>query len=324
MGANTKIEWPDHTFNPWIGCTKVSPGCKNCYAERDMDHRFGRVQWGPQGQRVRTSEANWRKPLAWNSQQWGQCSRCGWRGHIVGMHKGQLPFCGNCGSVDVVPARARVFCASVADVFEDNDQLLNWRHDLFYLIRQTPNLDHLLLTKRAGIARQFFRLHPDWLFPNVWLGVSVENQATADERIPHLLEVPAAVRFLSCEPLLGPIDLSPYLRCRYDHNNDGDCHIHRKGCPHIDGVIVGGESGPKARPTHPDWVRSLRDQCVAAGVPFFFKQWGEWYPAFDATASKSFVWDDGERVFRVGRKAAGRLLDGREWNEFPQVEKRSQ
>lgn len=341
MGANSKIEWTDHTFNPWIGCTKVSPGCKNCYAERDMDHRFGRVQWGLQGQRVRTSEAYWRKPLAWNQQPWERCLECGWRGAA----RERFFYCPQCSGDQVVPARARVFCASLADVFEDNDQLLNWRHDLFSLIRQTPNLDWLLLTKRAGIARLFFRLRSDLLFPNVWLGVSVENQATADERIPALLKVPAAVRFLSCEPLIGAVEL-PEQWSWFNSEawaNNAPPHISLgnglEPDHSIDWVIAGGESGPKARPTHPKWVRDLRDQCIAAGVPFHFKQWGEWAevrPGYDGVEGISRpewgFFEDGEFVkgtgtpspskrsamVRVGRKAAGRLLDGREWDEFPQ------
>jgi protein gp37 len=177
--------------------------------------------------------------------------------------------------------------------------------------------------------------HPEaWPLPNVWLGVSVENQRAADERIPLLLQTPAAVRFLSCEPLLGPVDLTPYLEPYVRTKHDGS----RRGTvwadPGIDWVIVGGESGPGARPMHPDWVRGIRDQCVGAGVAFFFKQWGEWVPfehrgngfcvaqaaISDLHWKQESVWlDDAERIgaIRVGKKAAGRLLDGRTWDEFP-------
>ena len=242
---NSKIEWTHHTFNPWLGCTKVSDGCKNCYAEALMDKRMGRVKWGPQGTRQRTSEAYWKKPLAWNKK------------------------------LDGTGRRERVFCASLADVFEDNPQVWDWRFDLFELIDATPNLDWLLLTKRPKELTRFlpgawlnmFRIAmPD----NVWIGTSVENQEQADKRIPKLLDVPAKVRFLSCEPLLGPVDLSGYLN-PYFAADDPRHYPHRNG---IDWVIVGGESGPDARPMHPDWARSLRDQCQGAGVAFFMKQMG--------------------------------------------------
>ena len=221
MAENSKIEWCDHTFNPWIGCTKVSDGCKNCYAERLMDTFYKRVSWGPQGKRIRTSEFYWRRPLKWNEQ----------------LHK------------DV--RRLRVFCGSVCDVFEykgDQPELDDWRGDLFNLINLTPNLNWLLLTKRPEDASF---LIGDW--HNIWLGTSVEDQVSSDERLPHLLRHPAAVHFLSCEPLLGPVDLSPYIFS-------------------IDWVIVGGESGPSARPMDLDWAMSIRDQCQAAAVPFFMKQ----------------------------------------------------
>ncbi|MEQ8822619.1 MAG: phage Gp37/Gp68 family protein [Sumerlaeia bacterium] len=302
---NTGIEWTDHTFNPWMGCEKVSAGCANCYAERDMDHRYGRVKWGPSGERVRTSASYWRKPIAWNK-----------RAAAEGV-------------------RERVFCASLADVFEDRRELDYWRADLFDLIRRTPHLDWMLLTKRPECVRSLIdtgvsgpqeEMEVDWQYDanppaNVWLGTSVEDQAAADTRVPALLKAPAALRFLSCEPLLGPVDLRPWL--------DG-----------IDWVIVGGESGPAARPMHPGWARSLRDQCVAAGVPFLLKQWGEWSPATHAT---HYLSDAGELVLaegmdgpapteaqlrsiadpdslgirRVGKKRAGRLLDFKAWDQFP-------
>lgn len=337
MGKNSRISWTDHTFNPWMGCTKVSPGCKNCYAERDMDHRFGRVKWGPQGVRIRTSAANWRKPLAWNRQ------------------------------AEKEDRRFRVFCASLADVFEDKPdqpEMNSWRADLFRLIQATPNLDWLLLTKRPEKAWEWFAMlyqdeqamervfdsdfdFMDWVeafnqqmpIPNIWLGTSIENQATADERIPALLSVPAAVRFLSVEPLLGPVDL---WGARYANPTGGLTGAVTHWSGGVDWVIVGGESGPNARPMHPDWVRGLRDQCQNAGVPFFFKQWGEYAPreweverdlsirkdgydgwwygqdGVNCRKVKPQEWRDGRVAFaKVGKKAAGRLLDGREWNEFP-------
>ena len=307
---NSKIEWTDHTWNPWMGCTKVSPGCKFCYAETLMDTRYGKVEWGPQGKRVRTSDANWRKPLAWNR------------------------------AAEFAGQRARVFCASLADVFEVKpDQALEmerWRGELWDLIDATPWLDWLLLTKRpetvAGLVPYVKNGHP-WP-DNVWLGTSVENQKYADERIPELLKVPAAVRFLSCEPLLGPVDLSQWLVAEHyavevpapkgiGYPPTVKVARIRKA---INWVIVGGESGRDARPMHPDWARSLRDQCLEAGVPFFFKQWGEWsenYPLGTPLQRRGCVWtapwDDGVQMWRVGKKLAARLLDGREWNEFPQA-----
>lgn len=248
----TKIEWATHTFNPWIGCAKCGPGCENCYACTLMATRYGRVTWGATGTRKKTSPANWRNPLRWHED----------------------------AAFGIEPVR--VFSASLADVFEDYHgdgatpdrpaSLDPWRHELFDLIEQTWRLDWLLLTKRPAIAQRFLRRR---LPGNVWIGTSIENQKTADRRIPILADIPAAVRFLSCEPLLGPIDLRPHLS-------------------RIDWVIVGGESGAGARPMDPDWVRNICLQCAAAGVPFFFKQWGGRYP-----------------------KEHGRLLDTLTWDEFP-------
>ena len=256
MGENSAIEWTHHTFNPWEGCQRVGPGCDNCYAEA-RDVRFtGGYHWGPGAPRRRTSAANWRNPLRWNRE------------------------------AAASGTRPRVFCASLADVF-DNAVDPAWRHDLWALIAATPNLDWMLLTKRPGnIAKM---LPPDWGngYPNVWIGCTVVNQEEADRDIPKLLSVPARVRFLSMEPLLGPVDLTlDGLSCApCPHCADGstDPETGLVDCPRCDGtgkgdevaldlVIVGGESGPHARPMHPDWARSLRDQCVAAGVAFFMKQ----------------------------------------------------
>lgn len=277
MAEQTSIEWCDHTFNPWTGCTKVSPGCRNCYAET-LRARFGHDdEWGPNGVRTRTSESYWRQPLKWDR------------------------------AAAEAGVRRRVFCASLADVFEDRPELDEWRSDLWELIQATPNLDWLLLTKRpehipllaSGLLRCTLCSEPPThpfnlrctcgearitqLLPsNVWVGTSVESQNVA-KRVDFLRAVPAHVRFLSCEPLLGPIDFGP------------------EGLAGIGWVIVGGESGPNARPMHPEWVRSIRDQCVAAGVPFLFKQWGEY----------------DENGVKVGKKKAGRIVDGRVWDEYP-------
>ncbi len=236
---NSKIEWTDHTFNPWLGCTKVSEGCKHCYAESLMDHRYGKVKWGPLGTRQRTGTANWRKPLQWNKQAKAE------------------------------GRRYRVFCASLADVFENNPQLLDWRQELFALIEQTPSLDWLLLTKRPeNITAMFptkWRAHK-WGKPpeNIWFGTSVENQEQADKRIHHLLEVDAKIRFLSCEPLLSPIDLNLFANRHWQENT--------QRYTLINWIIVGGESGSQARPMQTQWAQDIRRQCAAANVPFFFKQ----------------------------------------------------
>jgi len=277
MGENSKIEWTDHTFNPWMGCTKVSPACDGCYAEAMMDHRYGKVKWGPHGDRVRTAPSNWRQPHIWNL------------------------------NAKAAGIRPRVFCASLADVF-DNQVPSEWRADLFALIRATPNLIWLLLTKRPQNIVKLSEL-ADGLPWNAAIGASVEDQARFDQNVPALRRAKKAVSpafaFLSCEPLLGPLsgDLSD-----------------------IDWVIAGGETDQgqhRARPSHPDWFRDLRDQCAAAGIAFHFKQWGEWADCEDWPSEMQEHLEllnkaDGSNV-RVGKKKAGRLLDGVEHNGFPQV-----
>ena len=325
MAENSKIEWTDHTFNPWEGCQKVGPGCDHCYAEaRNARYAGGvAVNWGPGAPRRRTSAANWRKPLAWSRDA----------AEFYAQHQ----------------RRQRVFCSSLADVF-DNQVDDEWRRDLATLILMTPALDWLLLTKRIGnAARMLTDMFPASVPEHVWVGATVVNQEEADRDIPKLLATPAHVRFLSMEPLLGPVDVEDFLHLEHPHctgfvpsprYEPGYCDrcaghesdpIHTNPQGKVDWVIVGGESGPGARPMHPGWVRALRDQCVAAGVPFLFKQWGEWAPTDDHPPSPSpklrwearvFIDSDergnqrrGPEVVRIGKKAAGRLLDGREWNE---------
>lgn len=323
MAKNSKIEWTHHTFNPWVGCAKVSPACDHCYAE-GWAKRSGMVQWGAHAERRRTSENNWRQPIKWNADA---------------KRKG---------------VRYRVFCSSLADVF-DNAVPVQWRIDLMKLICETPHLDWLLLTKRIGNASEmletaFRAVHhqregwADNTPLNVWIGATICNQEEADRDIPKLLQTPAAVRFLSIEPLLGPV-LIDTLLCEYPEDEDGAPYPGR-----LDWVIVGGESGPGARPMHPEWVRSLRDQCSAADVPFLFKQWGEWVPRSDcyhrfedgtscADRDPGLVkWPcirlteaghnghnlahagEGNEAYmqRVGKSTAGRMLDGRLWDEVPE------
>lgn len=343
---DSKIEWTHHTFNPVRGCTKISPGCAHCYAESLSKRNPGVLGiWGDNGTRVVASEAAWGEPRKWNR------------------------------AAKAAGERHRVFCASLSDVFEDRPEWVAPRVRLFHLISETPNLDWLLLTKRPENIRRFCggqgvpRSWSESMPPNVWLGTSVENQAAADERIPHLLAVPASVHFLSMEPLLGPIDLTAIQtqtrwpgkaedskldalhgftyskRERYVLNGI----VEEKGITDfvdlnnvaaIDWVIVGGESGHGARGMRSDWARAIRDQCHSAGTAFHFKQWGEWLPddqkiphweseiqgkaiaRLDHSGRDlAGMWglhDESDLIVRrVGKKAAGRLLDGRTWDQLP-------
>jgi protein gp37 len=250
MSTKTGIGWTDHTFNPWWGCVEVSPGCDNCYA-RVWAKRMGHDVWGADAPRKPASESYWREPLAWNRA----AARVG--------------------------VRRRVFCASMADVFEKHPTADEIRPRLWELIRATPNLDWLLLTKRPHRIAKC--LPEDWSpiggYSNVWLGTSAENQRLLDLRVPRLLDVPAAVRFVSCEPLLGPLNLrarsraDACIRCgegpegRHDHP-DG---YRLRG---LDWIIVGGESGPDGvrRNMEIAWLASVVDQCRAVGVPVYVKQ----------------------------------------------------
>jgi len=316
----TKIEWvrnPDgtkgETWNPVTGCTKVSPGCKNCYAERMARRLAGRYGYPEQ-------------PHHFDMM----------------LHPDKLD----------LPLRWRkprmVFSCSMSDLFHKDipDQFVV---AAFQMMALSPHHTFQVLTKRPqrmmhyvaddSFAREveaasiIYALRHDgillpsehfntdrqirWPLPNVWLGVSVENQAAADERIPLLLQTPAAVRFVSCEPLLGAVDLTYWL--------DYDPEVGAR--PALDWVICGGESGPGARPMHPDWARGLRDQCQQAGVPFFFKQWGAWAPypndgQFGPVPAQAHWFGEQEGppdMWRVGKKAAGRLLDGRTWDEMPET-----
>lgn len=318
MGDNTKIEWATHSFNPWVGCTKISPACDHCYAE-GWAKRSGSVQWGPHAERRRTTPAYWRQPLKWNRE------------------------------AEQSGTRPRVFCASLADVF-DNAVPDEWRADLFDLIEKTPNLDWLLLTKRIGNAKDTIFIARGGHLPildNLWIGATICNQQEADRDIPKLLAVPAAKRFLSMEPLLEHVDVFSTMTGELLHSSGND---YEPGW--LDWIIVGGESGQHARPMHPNWVFSIRDQCKAAGVSFLFKQWGEWVPRsacyhtfedgqscvdIDPSATKwpcirlnedgsdgrrlenSEASGDSAYMQRVGKKTSGRLLGGMAYNGYPEA-----
>jgi protein gp37 len=309
--GKTTIEWCDFTMNPWIGCTKVSAGCALCYAETLMDHRYGKVKWGRGSPRRRTTAAYWRQPLKWNRD------------------------------AQAAGVRRRVFCASLADVF-DEEVSDEWRHELFALIGLTRGLDWLLLTKRpekmlrwkteidfgkvndyaraiskrddiAVLPTQRHGMVPGgWPMDNVWMGVSIEDQKTADERIPVLLQTPAAIHFVSYEPALGPVDLTPYWRVVSDP------------AAWLGWVIVGGESGPGARPFNVSWARSMIHQCRSFGADCFVKQLGaqvRWNGNSPANGSWPADGVDGEEA--IGETAHAfrmRLRDGKggdpsEWPE---------
>jgi len=281
MGRNSSIEWTHHTFNPWWGCVRVSPGCKNCYADT-WARRLGLRLWGRNMPRRFFSDSHWKEPVRWNHEA----------------HKEGI--------------RRRVFCASMADVFEDRNDLDPWRLRLWELVKQTPWLDWLLLTKRPQRIGSVVPWSDQWP-SNVWLGTTAENQHWAEIRLPALLQHAAAVLFVSAEPLIGALDLHHFLTPK----------------PHgrrLSWVIAGGESGAKARPMNPQWARDLRDQCEQAGVPFHFKQWGHWSPEFVTKESRTqrvtLTDARGQPVtlVKVGKKASGRVLDGKIWDGLPQCD----
>ena len=312
MGSDSKILWTRHTFSPWWGCKKVSDACKNCYVEGTARRTaFAKHAFGPRGVRYVVSERQWKEPIKWNA------------------------------AAAAAGRPALVFCGSMCDVFEDrvgsDGEVLDEQRDrLWNLINQTPDLRWMLLTKRPENVR--------WLAPAAWLakwpahvavGTTIENQETCEARLLRLLSIPAAMRFVSCEPLLGRVWLPEDQRKQ------------------LDWVITGGESGGKARPSHPDWFRSLRDQCAATNTPFMFKQGGEYVGDGRPIGKKPWVcvlndgtvyrpkkgtvpsdewlgcqiemrhklrWLEHQPVAmtRVGKKAAGRELDGVEYAEFPE------
>lgn len=302
MGDKSKIEWTEATWNPVVGCAKVSEGCRNCYAMK-VAHRLAAMgQERYEGLTEKRSSG-----VEWN------------------------------GTVRIAPEALdiprrwtrprRIFVNSMSDLFHP-DVPFQFIEGVFVTMKQAPQHTFQILTKRPERMLEYLTAYPSAFgdpfepLPNVWLGVSVEDQKSADERIPLLLQVPAAVRWLSMEPLLGPVDISNFMgdvryhwnsghHQRYDECEEGLC----TKSPSIDWVVVGGESGHKARPMRPDWARSLRDQCTAAGTPFFFKQWGDVREYGSALPGSPWI-DAGHDL---SEKKGGRILDGRTWDETPEA-----
>ena len=238
MGKDTRISWAHHTQNFWIGCTKVSPGCANCYAEAQQDHLYHRVKWGKGNPRSLTK--TWKEPLKWDREVQEKGIRC------------------------------RVFTNSLSDFF-DEEVSEDWRFNAMDVIKKTPNLDWLILTKRIQKAHDFLANVIGWPWPNVWVGASIENQEAVDYRLPILGRIPAAVHFISAEPLLEAIDIRAHLikATHYSPNTgpEGEVWNHP-----LDWVICGGESGEGFRNMRASWAQNLFDQCQAEKVAFFMKQ----------------------------------------------------
>jgi protein gp37 len=269
MGENSKIEWCDNTFNPWIGCQKVSPGCDHCYAEaQNAFRKWNGGTWGPHAPRKRTSDANWKNPIKWNND--------------AGVFKEEHGH------------RPRVFCASLADVF-DNQAPSAWRQELFFLIRECDRLDWLLLTKRPQNILKMLPL--DWGdgYPNVWLGTTAEDQPHFDQRWKHLQEIPAIIKFISYEPALGPLRLP----------SDG---------PFPNWLISGGESGGGARPVKRRWIRDIIADCRQHCVAVFHKQWGS-YANNPLVVKYGLSIDQAKGLDKFGK--GGGLIDGELVREFP-------
>lgn len=326
MSGKSSIEWTEHTWNPITGCSKISPGCENCYAEK-LSHRFG-----------------------WTEKPW----TAAYAAENVKLYPDRLD----------IPLKWKkprmIFVNSMSDLFHEHVS-----HDFLRKVWEvmvgSPHHIFQVLTKRPERMQEWVSKHGVQIAggrpaKNVWLGVTVEDQRRADERIPFLLQTPAAVRFLSCEPLLEPVNLERHLNggktseeWRARALSGVDPYGFRPPYPRIHWVIAGGESGPNARPIHPDWVRDIRDQCQKAGVPFFFKQWGEWFvPEDGAEACRvcGCTWHNAceggcfwiepglcsncvgkpvpdyraVKFQRIGKKKAGRMLDGRTWDEMPKTE----
>ncbi len=289
--SDTKIEWADKVWNPVTGCSKVSEGCRNCYANRMAKRLAGRYGYPIDDPfHVTMHPVRLGEPLRWKKAQ-------------------------------------RVFVCSMGDLFHDDIPPIFIKL-VFNTIERCPQHTFLILTKRPRRAYEILAGNTMFCLqdplPNLWIGVSVEDQKTANERIPILLQVPAAKRFVSVEPMLGSVSLSSYLLVG-EHACSPSCDYTGHPAPKLGWVICGGETGPAARPLHPDWVRNIRNQCVAAEVPFFFKHWGEWswtYAGIPEKAKQEIVYsgygDSCTKMWRVGKKIAGAELDGQIWREYPE------
>ncbi len=311
MAENSKIEWTDATWNPIRGCSVVSSGCKNCYAMQVAARFSGAGQAYEDLAYRNESGAHWTGKVAFVDK------------HLEDPLRWKRP--------------RRIFVNSMSDLFHPEVKF-DWLNRIFDVMERASQHTFQILTKRPDLMRCYVGDRFDErkvVAPNIWFGVSVEDQRSADERIPDLINTPAAVRWLSCEPLLEAVDLSEYFDCSNVLENWPFGKVYAPSGEPFNGklihwVVVGGESGHGARPMHPDWARSLRDQCVAANVPFFFKQHGEWLHESQTDES---LWakfanntrdncvrhvKNGGYSYRVGKKAAGRLLDGREWDEMPE------
>ncbi len=311
----SKIEWTERTWNPIIGCSKVSEGCANCYAET-MATRLS---------------CNPKAPIEYQSV----ITNKKWNGTTELVR-----------SALEIPLKRKkptiYFVGSMTDLFHESVKT-EWLDKVFWIMGMCSQHRFILLTKRPDLMQAYLNDAKPHLiesrfrfpFPNIILGVTAENQEQANIRVPVLLNTPAAARFVSIEPMLGAVDLQRiqpagknyYIRYLEGLSCDNiDLYVEEK----IDWVICGGESGPNARPMHPDWARSLRDQCKEASIPFFFKQWGEWAADGQVLSNgktlnaspiteKWDIFEDGQRIYRVGKKAAGNLLDGQEYSELPAI-----
>ncbi len=338
MGDHSGIEWTDETWNPIVGCDIVSPGCTNCYA----------MKWAGRALDYPTSK---------HTHYHGTTKKV--NGNIVWSGKVALAP----DHILLAPlkwkAPRKIFVNSMGDLFHESVPY-GWIDQVFEMMALCPQHTFQVLTKRSNRMREYFQAirgvatmaNRPWPLSNVWLGVSAEDQTRADERIPDLLATPAAVRFVSAEPLLGPIDFTFLKYEGVTHINaltgDNGFTLPMAGRgPKLDWIIAGGESGHGARPMHPDWARQIRDQCQAAGTAFFFKQWGEWAPQLgavdisDTPEQSRFKWaewqidsckwdyidypqwcedmDADHSVIRIGKARAGNLLDGKTHNQFPEV-----
>lgn len=302
MSDKSGIEWTDATWNPVTGCTKVSEGCRNCYALTFAERWRGTPgHYFENGFDITLRPDKLNQPLLWKKPR-------------------------------------KIFVNSMSDLFHESVPF-EFIFAVWARMIGAPQHIYQILTKRPARMLEFFKwnerqaVRVETYLPNVWIGVSVENQQAADERIPLLLKAPAAVRFLSCEPLLGPVNIAPYLwdigtwepyESKSDHKLNGLYSASMEDG--IDWIIVGGESGNKARPMHPEWARDLANQCNSAGVAFFFKQWGQHIPysqipegfeMSDEQRAECDTYPHGESFIKGSKKMNGRLLDGREWNEMP-------